>query len=995
MAENTNKPDLTTQLEQLRRAHEAGLLDDNVYEAMVDRLQGSQQVEVQEGSAAIGNEAKAAGKQAVLVTGTVLAPIVTGTYSQQTTIVSPPGPDPESLRHAYLQWIMGQTGQLSLTGIDPKAASDAESRLHLGAVYTALLTQTQEHDLDLTQRPAGRRLSALAQLNQHQHLVLLGDPGSGKSTFVNFVAWCLAGEALGDANANLQQLTRPLPDNNGQDAKEPQNWTPGPLLPVRVFLRDLAARALPQAGEPAYASHLWDFVTQELKTASLSAYLPHLQEALRQPGGLLLLDGLDEVPSADDRRLQIRQMVDSFVTAFPHCRVLVTSRTYAYQKQNWRLPGFQETVLAPFTEGQIRRFVERWYAHIGTLRNLSSTDAQGRAELLKRAIFASDRLSALAERPILLTLMASLHAWRGGTLPEKREALYADTVDLLLDWWESPKLVVDRQGNPLPGEPSLAEWLKVDRERVRALLERLAFMVHSRQPELVGTADIPEADLITGLLNISQNPDLRPARLVEYLSQRAGLLLPRGVGIYTFPHRTFQEYLAACYLTGPDYPDAMVDLVRDDPQRWREVALLSGAKAARGSSASLWNLVEALCYREVTDNTCTQSDGWGAQIAGQLLAESGLELTQISHRHQPKLERTRQWLVHLLTKEQFPATERATAGVSLAYLGDPRMEVMDIDRMEFCLVPEGAFWMGSEVVPETEDKFWRDVYEKEKPQHEVTIPYVYWLGRYPITNAQFQAFVGANGYQNPDFWPEARREQGWQDGQIKVWDWLSGTAGFVTNWRSAPYDYGSPFHLPNHPVVGVSWYEALAFTRWLTRCWHEAGLLPTHWQVHLPTEAQWEKGARGGWEIPNKPVIAAASHLTDHVLTPTLQPHPDPRMVYPWQGAINTQQANYRETKIGATNPVGIFPLGRSPYGCEEMVGNIWEWTQTQFKAYPYQMDDGREDVNKVTPNTAVSFRGSSIAESADNGRCACRVRRDPGYRLWDVGFRVAVSVRP
>jgi predicted NACHT family NTPase len=111
---------------------------------------------------------------------------------------------------------------------------------------------------------------------------------------------------------------------------------------------------------------------------------------------------------------------------------------------------------------------------------------------LKRAIFNSASLTALAERPLLLTLMASLHAWRGGSLPEGREALYADAMDLLLDSWESPKVVRDARGNPRVEQPGLSEWLKVDRDKVRALLNEFAYKAHACQPELLGTADVAE-----------------------------------------------------------------------------------------------------------------------------------------------------------------------------------------------------------------------------------------------------------------------------------------------------------------------------------------------------------------------------------------------------------------------------------------------------------------------------------------------------------------------
>ncbi|MCP4608892.1 MAG: hypothetical protein GY845_09285, partial [Planctomycetes bacterium] len=436
-------------------------------------------------------------------------------------------------------------------------------------------------------------------------------------------------------------------------------------------------------------------------------------------GGLILLDGLDEVPEADLRREQIKQVVEDFTSIFMKCRILVTSRTYAYKEQAWRLFGFDEAVLASFSKGQIHRFIDRWYAHIAGLRGLNPADAQGKAVLLKRAIQGSDRLYDLAERPILLTLMASLHAWRGGSLPEKREELYADAMSLLLDWWERPKIVRDAQGEVTISQPSLVEWLKADRDDVLSLLNELAFHAHAGQQEFQqGTADIPEGDLVSGLMDMSKNPDVKPKLLMKYLSERAGLVLPRGVGVYTLPHRTFQEYLAACYLTDHAFPEKLAKLARSDPGRWREVALLAGAKAARGTPAAIWLLVYALCYRPLEDQNVELADAWGAHLAGLALVESSA-LAQMSEANESRLAMIRQWLEKLIQKEYFPALERALAGRSLARLGDCRPEVMTVEEMPFCFVPAGPFRMGE-----------GDEAHLQESMSE------YWISQYPVTCAQ-------------------------------------------------------------------------------------------------------------------------------------------------------------------------------------------------------------------------------------------------------------------
>jgi formylglycine-generating enzyme required for sulfatase activity len=829
-----------------------------------------------------------------------LPPVPGGGGAASTAVV------PSALRTAYLSRLYREAASLSLLGIDPAAAGGEEDAgLRLDAAYTALLTLTpREHHL----RPGApeareRPLSALEQLNRHRHLVLLGDPGSGKSTFVNFVALCMAGEILGPPSAGLDLLRSPLPDTRGADEEEPQPWDHGALLPVRVVLRDFAARGLPAVGERATARHLWEFIAGTLADASLPGCADDLYKHLQETGGLILLDGLDEVPEAESRRQQIREAIEDFVKSFAKCRVLLTSRTYAYQNQGWKLGGFTEGVLAPFSDGQIRRFIARWYAHSAALGRHSNEDAEGKAVHLRQAVFGREHLRELAERPLLLTLMACLHAWRGTSLPEKREELYASAVELLLDRWESQRVIRDREGKPVFLQPSLAQYLKTGKDAVRQTLEELAFEVHAAQGDLPGTADVPEGDLVARLLGLRRTPDANPAELVDYLSQRAGLLVPRGVGVYTFPHRTFQEYLAACHLSAEDFPATLAELGRTDPDRWREVLLLAGAKAARGTPSAVWQLARELCYREPDAPEVTPADLWGAHLAGQAIVEAVDLSRKMSEANRLQLELLRRWHVHLLRTGDLPARERALAGKSLARIGDSRFdpERWFLPReplFGFVEVPAGPFLMG-----------------EGEEQHEVPLP-TFFISRYPVTVAQFRAFVEHSGYE------------------AEPWV-LEGVA--------------------NHPVVGVSWHDGVAFCEWLTERLRE---LPLDlgiggFKAALPSEAEWEKAARGM----------------------------DGRD-YPWEGGSDPERANYGETGIGEPSTVGCFPDGASPFGCEEMSGNVLEWTRALWG------EDGREDPSSSGPRV---LRGGAFVDDASYLRCAVRLRSHPSDRYSGVGFRVVL----
>ncbi len=603
---------------------------------------------------------------------------------------------------------------------------------------------------------------------------------------------------------------------------------------MRVVLRDLAA-SLPPPGTPTSADTVWNFIVGQLP-AQLQRYADHLQSELLGHGGLILLDGLDEVPDAMQRREQVKTAVQEFAAIHANCRFLVTSRTYAYQGQDWKLDGFAERELLPFTRGQVERFIDGWYQHMAhDLYRISAAQAEAAAAMLKRA---SERpeLHELATRPLLLTLMARLQTRGGGALPENREELYRQSVAMLLDEWEGLKLQCDASGQPIGVEqPSLNEWLNASRENIRRELDKLAYEAHLQQPTLVGTADIRQSDLIAALLAASRDRrEVRPVLLEDHLRDRTGLLTAHGEGLYQFPHRSFQEYLAACHLERFKFPDELSCLAKADPHRWREVTLLTAA-GFRNAPGSIWELVDALCTHSAdpAPNAPEPDSGtqWGALLAGEVLHETGLATADpdLQERHEIKRLRVLDWQLRLLRSTLLPARERALAGDLLAALGETRQHLLEVDRMRFVAVPRGPFWMGDEG-------------DRNAPLHRnETLSYDYWIAEAPVTVAQFAQFVAASTYD-----------------------------------AHAPKALQQP---RNRPVAWVSWHDVRAFCDWLSERWRDA--LPADWSVGLPSEADWEKAARGGVHIPP---AAQRTTIDDGftVAASTLQNNPEPQRAWPW-----------------------------------------------------------------------------------------------------------------
>jgi formylglycine-generating enzyme required for sulfatase activity len=899
------------------------------------------------GASAQGKKATAVGERGAYVGRNNKGPISTGDITNIYNLAARPDAGPQVMRKAYLAWLCLRANDL------PLSAGDSGEQISLSSVYTALLTRGRDTDQDLrlasrATRPTigeheGAPLSALETLDREQFLVLMGGPGSGKTTFLNYVALCMAGEMLKVNSANLKVLRAPIPAERDHDEKKPkpQRWTRGALLPVRVLLRDFAAD-LPPTGERVTTDALWAAIVKQLPEM-LRAYADDLKAELLEKGGLVLLDGLDEVPDARRRRVQVKQAVQEFAGIFNKCRFLVTSRTYAYQRQDWKLNNFTERELLPFTRGQIERFIDTWYAHMVQLVRLTPTDAQARVEVLKRATQRVE-LQELAARPLLLTLMARLQTKGGGALPENREEIYAQSVNMLLDEWEGLKLKRDVDGKPIVAEPSLSEWLNASQEKIRTELDKLAFNAHLKQPELTGTADIRQSEVIEALTAASRDrEDAKLIRLEEYLRDRAGLLTSHGEGFYQFPHRSFQEYLAACHLTRFQFPDALSQLVKSDPNRWREVALLAASRS-KATPSSIWELVEELCAKDEAPAEGAAEPGspaqWGALLAGQVLNETGLAAQDpnLQERHERKRQRVRDWQLRLLTSTCLPARERALAGDLLARLGDTREHLVNVDQMRFSFVPHGPFWMGAE-----------DDADAKLHRNE-SVNYDYWIAQAPVTVAQMKQFVASSGY--------------------------------------APKDPDCLKGADNRPVVLVTWHDCQAFCEWLTGRWQNK--LPNNWQLMLPSEAEWEKAARGGLKIPESPLYATPE--TGFLDAQTqLHDNPFPQRVYPWGDEFLADHIN-AEMNVGVSSTPGCFTQGRSPYGCDDMAGDVWEWTQSLYKPYPYQLTDGRE---LLDADGSRVVRGGSWGLHRGSARCAVRLGGVPDDRDFSLGFRLVLRSPP
>ncbi len=665
-----------------------------------------------------------------------------------------------------------------------------------------------------------------------------------------------------------------------------------------------------------------------------------LEEGVRRGRLLFLFDGLDEVSDEGLRHLVVARVKDFYCAArAAGNKFVLTSRIVGYLEVRLEAEGLAEGTLTDFDDQEIETFVGRWTAAVEQAARgageIASFDAARERDDLLRSIRRDPGVRRLAANPLLLTILALVKR-QGIELPERRAELYDLYLKVLLRQWNLAR--------SLSGEPSPAL-------EVRETLQILAPLALWMQEESPGKSEIAEGALRGELarrfaVQGEADPALAADRFLDGVRRHSALLVDRGGRRFGFIHPTFQEYLAAVawVRTAQVGIEKLVEALaaRVGDPTWLEVSLLAIGDLAREREEAAGQVLTALLA------TNPGPPGEVEILAGRAVLDAGRRGVPAEVREQVVGR-----LLPVLRNELVPAPRRAEAGEVLAHLGDPRSEVTTLAGMEFCRVPAGRFLMGSR-------KGEKDSMEREYEQHEVDLAYDYGIGRFPVTVAQFAEYVERSGNRPGDE------------------DALRGPANAPVNW--------------------VNWHEALGFCRWLTETWRDEKKLQEGWVVRLPSEAEWEKAARGGLEVPSSVGFFSVGSWRE---TSTLERNPEPARVYPWRGIFDANRGNSDKAGIGHPSAVGCFPGGASPCGAEELSGNVWEWTRSMWSAaygkpefkYPYVPGDDREDL--ASPSALRVLRGGAFLDAPWFVRCAVRFRSGPVGRLVYLGFRVVVSPFP
>lgn len=811
----------------------------------------------------------------------------------------PPPADPT----LYLRDLLDKTGSIDIRGL--QAGTGRANRFPIEQLFISLTTTgpATRADVDLKARRKTRpdsdddgnlamvhqRAVPLHQALGNDRLIVVGDPGAGKTTFLRRVGHALCQTQLGEvAGAARERL--------GIDDR---------VFPIFVRIGDLAQhllrhdhQAAPPAGDdaPGWLPH---YLGAAAEGSAWALDARFFRQQLEEGRCTVLLDGLDEAP---DRSLRERlsRLIENATRAYGGCRFVVSSRPAAYEGEAV-LSDFAHARIDPLSDEAVETFLSRWCEAICSESRKTAKELHD--ELLG-AVRARAEIRRMARNPVMLTALAVVH-WNERRLPEQR----ADLYNSIITW-----LSRSREQRPK----------RATADRTVVLLRELALAMQN-DPEGRKT-QVPKrwaAERLAGEFTEDEPDRKAVARAERFLDQEeldSGIIVGRGDQV-AFWHLTFQEFLAAKATVSRLEAEQGAILFAPAGKiylpAWREVVLLlAGALHQQGRAKVDWLLGKMLDELGPSPDLAAQARAAG--LIGNILRD----LDPLKYRvSDPRYHRLLESAMAVFDPERFGSVaveERIAAADALGQAADPRIDFRRDDY--WAPIPAGRFPMGPQSQDECGANYDAEARDDESPVHEVYLD-EYRIARYTVTVGQYFEFIEDDGYQ----------DQRW---------WQRGGFGEF----SEPEDWENQVEYPSRPVVGVSWWEAAAYCAW------------TGYQ--LPTEAQWERAARG-----------------------------TEGRKYPWGNDEPDKGRTNFDGNIGHSSPVGVFPLDATPEGVVDMGGNIWEWCLDWYAEYT-----GESAVNPRGAEEATSrvVRGGCWGHGAGDCRAASRHGIGPRNRYDDLGFRVA-----
>jgi internalin A len=522
---------------------------------------------------------------------------------------------PKVALEVYLESVKQQCGSIEFVSL-PLLEDHPNVPIQRLYVEPAVADRWVSPDVDPEQWPATTHV--LDALAQHPRLVLLGDPGSGKSTLVHWVAWQLAAHHDGGRSPWTERLGR--------------------LVPLPIVLRDL------HIGPGITWEKLLDAFMQTAMGRLLT--LANVQRILSDGRAMIMLDGLDEIGNPAVRR-DLRDAVWQGMGQCNACRWLLTSRVVGYDEVAFHeidteishprpsLIGRQFTLIAelryaaPFDDARVDRFAHNWFVS----REKSDESAKRKADELLDAVREDPGTKRLGRVPILLTMMALIFR-NEAHLPNGRALLCNKIAEAYLYTIERWRRIDDRNERLEERRRWLAR-VGFEMQRLRSVNHPLLRNAGSTAgvvvtvsaditiPEVFATEDQVRGWIADAMRESKQSGDAAAAQdFVDYLGRRTGLLLPRGEDQFAFLHLSFQEYFAAYYLmekiTTPAWATNSAQRIAPGTGKcelkqyasetvWRETLLFLAELLAVFNPAWLTDLYACLFGPEFADvNSCTK-----------------------------------------------------------------------------------------------------------------------------------------------------------------------------------------------------------------------------------------------------------------------------------------------------------------------------------------------------------------------------------------------------